>query len=72
MKVLNKAVMALLVAASVSAYDESEGPTMKDFGDCEESVVLRESDSENGKKLGGWTNPLGWTDDGADDDQVVT
>jgi len=52
-------------------YDQSEGPTKVDFGDSDPSVVEREKDIENGKKAGGWTNPLGWTDDGADDEAVI-
>ena len=31
----------------------------------------RHEDIENGKKFSGWTNPLGWTDDGTDDELVV-
>jgi len=61
----------LALIASVSAYDESEGPTKEDNGEADPSVVYRESDIENGKKKSGWTNPLGWTDDGAADDTVL-
>ena len=53
-------------------YDESEGPTKVDFGDMDHSVVLREGDIKNGEKASGWTNPLGWADDGTDDEAVVT
>ena len=42
-----------------------------DYGEKDFNVVLREFDTENGKKFSGWTNPLAWTDDGADDDLVV-
>lgn len=52
-------------------YDVSEGPTKADNGESEETVVLRESDTGNGKKFSGWTNPLGWSDSGEDDDSVV-
>eukprot|EP00356_Strombidium_inclinatum_P008328 CAMPEP_0170492822 /NCGR_PEP_ID=MMETSP0208-20121228/12930_1 /TAXON_ID=197538 /ORGANISM="Strombidium inclinatum, Strain S3" /LENGTH=226 /DNA_ID=CAMNT_0010768639 /DNA_START=1 /DNA_END=681 /DNA_ORIENTATION=- len=52
-------------------YDESEGPTMVDFGDSDPNVVLRESDIKNGEKESGWTNPLGWADTGADDEAVI-
>lgn len=52
-------------------YDESEGPTKEDNGDNDNVVVYRENDVENGKKFGGWTNPLSWTDDGNDDDVVL-
>jgi len=45
-------------------YDVSEGPTKADNGESEETVVLRESDTGNGVKFSGWTNPLGWSDDG--------
>ena len=64
-----------MLLASVSAinlrYDESEGPTKADNGEAEETVVYREADIANGKKESGWTNPLGWTDDGTDDEFVV-
>jgi hypothetical protein len=43
-----------------------------DYGEADHSVVGREKDIENGKKASGWTNPLGWSDDGHDDDLVVT
>ena len=42
-----------------------------DFGELDPHVVYREADAGNGFKLGGWTNPLSWTDSGEDDDQVV-
>ena len=42
-----------------------------DYGEKDHNVVLREMDSANGKKFSGWTNPLGWTDDGTDDDLVL-
>ena len=42
-----------------------------DYGELDHNVVLREHDIKNGEKASGWTNPLGWTDDGADDDLVV-
>jgi hypothetical protein len=32
---------------------------------------LREEDIGNGKKFGGWTNPLAWTDDGDNDEFVL-
>ena len=52
-------------------FDASEGPTKEDNGENEPSVVLREADTGNGKKFSGWTNPLGWTDDGHDDEVVL-
>lgn len=42
-----------------------------DYGELDDKVVGREADVDNGKKESGWTNPLGWHDDGTDDDQVV-
>lgn len=64
-----------MLGASVSAinirYDESEGPTKADNGEVEETVVYREADIGNGVKASGWTNPLGWSDTGEDDDSVL-
>ena len=67
-----KYTLAILVLLGVvSAYDESEGPTKADNGENDPNVVSREADIANGKKKSGWTNPLGWTDDGTDDDTVL-
>ena len=44
---------------------------MADNGEAEETVIGREEDIANGEKESGWTNPLGWTDDGTDDEFVV-
>ena len=33
--------------------------------------MTRERDTANGKKASGWTNPLSWTDDGAEDEKVL-
>ena len=63
------AIIALMGLAS--AYDEAEGPTKADNGENDPNVVLREADVANGKKESGWTNPLGWTDDGSGDDTVL-
>lgn len=55
-------------------YEESEGPTKVDFGDADMHVINREKDNdyEIGKaKVHGWTNPLGWRDDGTDDERVI-
>lgn len=52
-------------------YDESEGPTKEDNGDLDQAVVYREDDVKNGEKFSGWTNPLSWTDEGADDDTIL-
>ena len=42
-----------------------------DYGELDDHVVSREADSGNGTKHGGWTNPLGWTDDGTGDEQFL-
>ena len=42
-----------------------------DYGELDVTVVSREADIKNGEKFSGWTNPLGWTDDGDRDDLVV-
>ena len=60
-----------LLIAGAFAYDQSEGPTKADNGEAEETIVSREADIGNGIKFSGWTNPLGWTDDGADDESVL-
>ena len=53
-------------------YEESEGPTKADNGENDDWVTRREQDIKNGEKESGWTNPLGWSDDGEDDDTVIT
>ena len=61
-------------AKTLLQYEESEGPTKPDMGEIEQVVVYREADKgyEVGKaKFHGWTNPLGWTDDGNDDDKIL-
>jgi hypothetical protein len=60
-----------LLLASVQAFDEAEGPTKADNGEDEPAVVGREADIANGVKASGWTNPLGWADNGDDDDSVL-
>ena len=42
-----------------------------DLGELDDHVLGREHDIANGQKESGWTNPLSWSDTGADDDQVV-
>jgi len=42
-----------------------------DYGELDDYVVNREKDTANGEKSSGWSNPLGWTDAGADDDGVL-
>jgi len=52
-------------------YEESEGPTKTDNGENDDFVTKREQDTKNGEKESGWTNPLGWSDDGAGDEGVL-
>ena len=63
------ALIALI--ATVAAYDVSEGPTKVDLGEADSAVVMREIDTGNGVKFSGWNNPLAWTDDGTDDEDVL-
>ena len=63
------AIVALISCAA--AYAVSEGPTKVDFGEADNNVLPREFDVKNGKKFHGWTNPLGWTDGGEDDESVL-
>ena len=64
-------------SSSDSSDDEEQGQKLvqwsvaPDLGELDHTVVGREKDIKNGKKFSGWTNPLGWTDDGHDDDTVV-
>ena len=53
------------------AYDVAEGPTKVDFGESDDQAAMPEADVANGKKFSGWTNPLGWTDSGEDDESVL-
>ena len=66
--------------SSDSSDDESEAPRDEvtvlwkvdaDYGELDSVVVPREADIKNGEKESGWTNPLSWSDTGADDDQVL-
>ena len=80
---LISAVVALLITNSNAVklhqknfhqlrYEESEGPTKADNGDSDNSVIYREDDINNkSEKASGWTNPLSWTDNGEDDDEVL-
>ena len=43
-----------------------------DYGENDHVVVGREQDTGNGIKHSGWNNPLAWTDDGNDDDLILT
>jgi len=42
-----------------------------DYGENDHHVVPRFKDAGNGFKHNGWTNPLGWTDGGKDDEHVL-
>ena len=68
------ALMALFgaVQSYKLGFDDSEGPTKTDNGENDDYVTLREQDIKNGEKKSGWTNPLGWSDAGDDDDSVIT
>ena len=68
------AIMALFgaVQSYKLGYEESEGPTKTDNGENDDWVTKREQDVKNGEKESGWTNPLGWADEGDDDDTVIT
>ena len=63
--------LVLQQLSSVMRYEESEGPTKADNGENDDWVTRREQDVKNGEKESGWTNPLGWSDDGDDDDTVI-
>ena len=39
-----------------------------DLGEHDADVVTREKDIANGSKASGWSNPLGWKDNGDDDE----
>jgi len=62
LNVRNEIEMVKSQFASLLQYDESEGPTKADNGENDELVVGR---------VRGF-NPLSWSDDGADDDSVLT
>ena len=59
------AVAALIACSQAIRYDQAEGPTKVDFGENDDHVVGRKAPKD-------WTNPLGWTDNGADDETVLT
>lgn len=65
------AVVNLLQTKQKMKYAESEGPTKVDFGENDHVVLPREFDIAINKKFHGWTNPLGWTDGGDDDEDVL-
>ena len=59
-----------------TGFDVSEGPTKADNGEDEPGVVYREAWDWDGvgthqAKLGGWTNPLSWSDEGEGDERVL-
>ena len=64
------AVIALLGQASAITlqYAEAEGPTKADYGEADDEVVPRMEEDDKDYK---WKNPLGFHDDGTDDDWVV-
>ena len=66
------AVMALLSIARAAKYAESEGPTKVDFGEDDNTAIKLETDNaDTQSKFHGWTNPLGWTDGGDNDESVL-
>ena len=67
MKFISVAVLAIIANVQAVQYAESEGPTKADNGEADEVVLQRTLDTG-----GKWSNPLGWTDAGADDDVVLT
>ena len=63
-----------LNAESTVLTNSETGQTWRvtpDYGEKDTNIMSREADSKNGEKISGWTNPLAWTDDGADDNLVV-
>merc|ERR1712031_97964 len=68
--ILTFATLALLGQAVKidSLYAESEGPTKADNGENDDGVVVREEEDDPKSK---WKNPLGRTDDGEADDDVI-
>lgn len=67
------ASLAIIGQAATLEYAESEGPTKVDLGENDDPVLERADDS-SAPGAAAWKkdNPLGWTDDGEDDDVVVT
>ena len=70
----------LQMSSSSSSDDETDAPrdevtvlwrVSPDYGELDDHIMSREEDIASGKKKSGWSNPLGWSDTGADDDQVV-
>ena len=68
--IYTSAVVALLGQASAITlkYAEAEGPTKADYGEADDLVVPRQEPDDKDYK---WKNPLGFHDDGTDDDWVV-
>ena len=58
---------------NVQTASELKWHVAPDYGELDGHGIYREADGAfydmqgNGSKLGGWTNPLSWTDDGTDD-----
>ena len=68
--IISLATFALLGQAIKleTIYADSEGPTQVDFGEDDDGVVPREEEADKNSK---WKNPIGRTDDGDSDDQVI-
>ena len=73
MKFFTLAVIALVSQASAINYKFSEGPTKVDLGENDDPVLERADDSAD-LKVAKWVkeNPLSWTDDGDNDEAVLT
>ena len=62
---------------NIQTASELKWHVAPDYGELDGHGIYREADGSfydmkgNGSKLSGWTNPLSWTDDGTDDNQVV-
>ena len=67
MKFISAAVLALIANVQAVEYAVSEGPTKADNSEADETVLPRTLDAD-----GKWENPLSWSDEGADDDTVLT
>ena len=66
MKFIAIAAVALVSEVQNIKYAVSEGPTKVDLGEADDSVLTRTLDA-----AGKWSNPLSWSDVGADDDTVI-
>ena len=66
MKFITVAVIALIANIEAIQYAESEGPTKADNGEADETVLPRTIDD-----AGKWSNPLSWSDTGAEDESIL-